>query len=161
MPKATKRLTTGFREISPPDPNSEVVLTLRKLASSAARAGADPQEIAHPDHELLGLCDQIVMLRRREEEAWDLYRTAVFRSSVENTASAIIKTVRQDLRKPMLRAGKLRATTAAGIYAKAVAVRRSGDSAAVLGKSLAEDLLACPELRLVLWPSMAVAAAPA
>jgi hypothetical protein len=48
---------------------------------------------------------------------------------------------------------KLRATTGAGIYAKALVVRSSVTGAAELAMSWAEDLVACSELRATLWPS--------
>lgn len=44
----------------------------------------------------------------------------------------------------------MRATTAPGIYVKALAISLSNATAVVLGNSLAEDLLACPELRPVI-----------
>jgi hypothetical protein len=48
---------------------------------------------------------------------------------------------------------KVRATTAAGIYAKAPVVRASRTGANVLAMSLAEDLVDCAELRQSLWPA--------
>jgi hypothetical protein len=53
----------------------------------------------------------------------------------------------------MVRIRKMKATTAAGIYAKAAVVRASKTGAADLAMSLAEDLLACPGLRAALWPA--------
>jgi hypothetical protein len=56
--------------------------------------------------------------------------------------------------KPAMgRIRKMKATTAAGIYAKAAVVRASKTGAADLAMSLAEDLLACPGLRATLWPA--------
>ena len=56
--------------------------------------------------------------------------------------------------KPAMgRIRKLKATTAAGIYAKAAAVRASKTGAADLAMSLAQDLLDCPGLRAALWPA--------
>jgi hypothetical protein len=56
--------------------------------------------------------------------------------------------------KPLLhRIRKLKATTAAGIYAKAAVVRASRTGAADLAMSLAADLLDCPGLRASLWPA--------
>ena len=55
--------------------------------------------------------------------------------------------------KPILRQiAKLRATTAAGIYAKALVVRTSRTGAPVLAMSLAADMIAYPGLRASLWP---------
>jgi hypothetical protein len=56
--------------------------------------------------------------------------------------------------KPLLgRIRKLKATTAAGIYAKAAVVRASRTGAQDLAMSLAQDLLDCPGLRASLWPA--------
>jgi hypothetical protein len=49
---------------------------------------------------------------------------------------------------------KLRAKTAAGIYAKALVCRCSRTGAPFLAMSLAEDLIACPGLRVSLWPAV-------
>jgi hypothetical protein len=49
------------------------------------------------------------------------------------------------------RATKLRASTPAGIYAKALLVRVSRTGAVVLAMSLAEELIDCRELRQSLW----------
>jgi hypothetical protein len=54
---------------------------------------------------------------------------------------------------PLLRAiAKIPALTGAGIYAKALIVKGSKGGAAGLAKTLAEDLIACHELRESLWP---------
>ena len=50
------------------------------------------------------------------------------------------------------RAKKIKATTAAGIYAKALLVRCSKTGAAGMAMSLAEDLVECKGLRETLWP---------
>ena len=56
--------------------------------------------------------------------------------------------------KPLLRRlAKLRAMTAAGIYAKALVVQASVTGAAGLAKSMAEDFIANKELRASLWPA--------
>ena len=54
-------------------------------------------------------------------------------------------------RRQMFRAKKLRATTAAGIYAKALCVRCTRTGAAEFAMSLAEDLVNNPTLRASLW----------
>jgi hypothetical protein len=58
---------------------------------------------------------------------------------------------------PLARIKKIKATTAAGIYAKAAIVRASRTGAADLAISLAQDLLDCPGLRAALWPAGEVA----
>lgn len=131
-----------------PEQRSDAML--RQLASDAAHGAADPSAVAHPDHELLDLCDQIVMLRRQQNEILEEWQDAAVSTQTHHEN---MKRNQVALRKPMLRAGKLHAKTAAGIYAKAVAVRSAGLTGASLGKSLAEDLLACTALRAVLWPA--------
>jgi hypothetical protein len=56
-------------------------------------------------------------------------------------------------RAPLGRIRKMKATTAAGIFAKAAVVRASKTGAADLAMSLAEDLLDCPGLRAAVWPA--------
>jgi hypothetical protein len=51
---------------------------------------------------------------------------------------------------------KIKATTAAGIYAKAMVCRASKTGAAGLAMSLAADLIACEDLRKTLWPAEVV-----
>jgi hypothetical protein len=53
-------------------------------------------------------------------------------------------------------AAKLRATTPAGIFAKATILRSTKNTAGVLGVSLARDLMESPALRRVLWPAEVV-----
>jgi hypothetical protein len=55
------------------------------------------------------------------------------------------------MRRALSKAKKLKATTAAGIYAKALIVRSSKSGARLLAMSLADDLIACPGLRESLW----------
>jgi hypothetical protein len=59
----------------------------------------------------------------------------------------------QRAKQLLRRAGKLRATTPAGIHAKALLVRASVTGAAVLAMSLAEELIASRALRESLWPA--------
>jgi hypothetical protein len=124
------------------------------LVGRAMETGADPSALVSPDHELLMLCDQIVMLKRdangRLRELQD--RTAP--APDDRLLYDRLKEAERLTRRPTLRAAKLRATTPAGIFAKAVAVRHMGISAMGLGKSLAEDLLASAELRAALWPAV-------
>jgi hypothetical protein len=51
------------------------------------------------------------------------------------------------------RVSKIPATTAAGLYAKALVCRSSASGAAVLSHSLADDFIACEGLRASLWPA--------
>jgi hypothetical protein len=154
MPKAEITSITTGRRVPATDPQSDEMAVLREIARSAAELGVDPSAAPHPDHELLGLCDQIVMLRRQADAAYDAWWLTPFHSKERASADYDMKRANRALRPPLVRAGNLRATTAAGLYAKAVAVSKASDSAAKLGKSLALDLLASAELRAVLWPAV-------
>jgi hypothetical protein len=118
---------------------------------------------ASPDAALLDLCAEALHLLTRAEKVrkaitgvWqrfdagenrDLIRAELDR--LREDSSAAVKRA-----KPLLsRARKLHATTGAGIYAKALVVRASITGAPLLAVSLAEDLVACTELRATLWPS--------
>jgi hypothetical protein len=154
MPTPEIVSVTAGKRVGARDPQSAALMLLREIARRAAEGGADPSAVVRPDHELLGLCDQIVMLRRQAEEALEALRAAPFRSQESRDASDSVKRIARALRRPVLRVGTLRATSAVGLYAKAVAVSKAGACAAKLGRSLAFDLLACIELRAVLWPAV-------
>jgi hypothetical protein len=119
---------------------------------------------SHPDAQLLDLCSEALHLLRsaravhearppwrndwevngREAQAW---RDAALRA-LEESEKLVTRA------KPLLRrAGKMRAVTGAGVYGKALLVRSSRTGAQVLAKSLAEDLITIPGLRVSLWPT--------
>lgn len=130
----------------PPD----VVAILRRLAKLSAEAGADPQASVAADLELLLVCDHIVALMRQLDEA-----TAVWQRTPCQDHHPKLEEMRRKKRalRPVLhRAMKCRASTPAGLFAKAVAVKRVGAGAAGLAVSLAQDLLNSPELRAAIWP---------
>ena len=131
-------------------PLSRATVILQLLSSRASEKAADPGVVAHPDHELLGLCAHIVMLRNREEELWAMWQNTQFSGRGQQDYWVERKAITALMRKPLLRAGKLNATTIDGLYAKAVAVRLTGPTGVMLGKSLATDLLASDKLRAVL-----------
>jgi hypothetical protein len=114
----------------------------------------------HQDHKLLLLCAEALSLIDKS----DLYREerqSQFdgrewtdekrkRSDVVLEQARELSTAAASLIK---RARKLKATTPAAVYAKALVVRASLSGAAGLGQSLAEDLIACEGLRQTLiWP---------
>jgi hypothetical protein len=111
----------------------------------------------HRDHELIDLCAEALHLARQcegirhnrqnldhKDEDWRTRWDAM--RETERTLERMVR--------PMVRhAGKLRATTAAGIYAKALLTTVS-PSGVVLSTSLATDLIACEGLRESLtWPA--------
>jgi hypothetical protein len=107
-----------------------------------------------PDADLLDICSEALHLlvqieksrafaaaigQRREEE-WN--RLWAESDQATRKAEPILRRIR-----------KIRAETAAGIYAKALVVRASRTGAPMLAKSLAIDLIGCPGLRASLWPA--------
>lgn len=115
----------------------------------------------HPDAELLDLCGEALHFRRISAEAeaeWHAFPGAY--SEPRPSAQAIQRAQAaydewQEAKNRAVnlakRASKFRATTAAGIYAKALLVRTAVSVAAVLATSLAEDLVSNPALRASLW----------
>jgi hypothetical protein len=129
------------------------------IASSDALLTEGPVQ---PDHKLIDLCVEIAHGRKMVEAAAQRERelpAAAFmcKTPAETVALEKAREGRRSAEKnysAMLRAAaKIKATTAAGIFAKALAVRSSKSGAADLGVSLAQDLLDCPGLRASLWPA--------
>ena len=120
----------------------------------------------HPDHKLLDLCAEAAQLR---EEAAETHRVShrEWKVAWGDAAQAVQNQKHSDncryadrrLVTKLRAIAKISATTPAGIYAKAVAVRASKTGAATLAMSLADDLIACPGLRASLWPAEASALA--
>jgi hypothetical protein len=116
----------------------------------------------HPDHLLLGLCAAALDLVRQAGEADAKYRRKAPRlfdawteaDVAANRAARDHQTALTTAATRLIRrAHKLKATTPAGIYAKALLVRISLTGARELGRSLADDLIACDGLRHSLnWP---------
>jgi hypothetical protein len=130
----------------------EALALLSRLADRAMVTGADPSAPVAPDHDLLVLCDQCVMAKRqhdRIEEAWRAMPHDAERARVYDEwrrAARVVKGL-------LLKARKFSANTPAGLFAKAAVVSRTGSGAAIVAVSLADDILASPELRKVLWPA--------
>jgi hypothetical protein len=53
----------------------------------------------------------------------------------------------------VMKARKFSAQTPAGLFGKAALVSRTGSAAAIVALTLADDLLASPELRKAVWPT--------
>lgn len=119
----------------------------------------------HPDAKLLELCADAAEARKAFEQA-DKERHGHYvvngqfvypwertpdqeRARVD--ADATEKRAKRKLVHGLREATKIRATTAAGIFAKALAIRSSETGAICLAKSLAEDLVGNPALRAALW----------
>jgi hypothetical protein len=112
----------------------------------------------NPDWELLDLCGDALHFAKAHEKAWEEWSSFCPSNESEREVRHAqydeMKAARKsDVISRVRRAGKMRATTPAGIYAKAMLVRFGTETAAVLAMSLAEDLLDCEALRLTLWPA--------
>jgi hypothetical protein len=128
---------------------------LSLLADRAMVAGADPSALVSPDHSLLLLCDYIVIAKRQHDQVQAAYR-AIKRPLPPDDEKRIYDEWRRadrTVRSLLMKLRKYPATTAAGIFAKAAAVSRTGSAAAVVAVSLADDLLRSAELRRAVWPA--------
>lgn len=122
-------------------------------------------ETEREDYKLLDLCATALHHLSYAQKAYDArdINAGYFGESSEAQKSAVrAENARpyseycagEQRGKPNLTAiRKIKATTAAGIYAKAMVVRASKTGAKLLAMSLAEDLIACPGLRESLWPA--------
>lgn len=113
-----------------------------------------------PDADLLDLCGEALHLLSASEKAkvasWALLNADHYDQETRAQRAALWADSEKlvvDAKHVMLRIKKTPAATPAGIYAKALVVRGSVTGAAALAKSLAEDLIACRELRESLWPA--------
>jgi hypothetical protein len=129
---------------------------LRQLASTAARTGTTSSAPDHPDAELLKLCADVLDLHA-EEERFSREASGIAHGTIANPAYRAVLDNRDACAaawKPLLaRIGKIPSKTPAGVYAKAMVLRRGYGTAPKLSLSLAEDLVACPGLRSSIWPA--------
>jgi hypothetical protein len=167
MPGITARPEDGpikgarLRELPSGDGLAALIAGLQNSAARAvARQGGCPvPPLPHDDDALMTLCSEILHLARRlnalRAERYGAVRPGVIGVLIETLERirADENAIKTELRTALRRVGKIPATTAAGVYAKALAVRCSADGAAILAKSLAEDLMASRELRRLLWPA--------
>lgn len=145
--RETDQAARRFREIAAP--------TLEQLIAT----DGEP----HPDAQLLDFAGEalawLIEAERLEAQRRAIYE-ACTRYSLESRERAKCEQL-WELREEkvqaaktlMRRVRKIRATTGAGIYAKALLVRHSKTGAPELAASLAEDLIAVPALRASLWPT--------
>jgi len=115
-----------------------------------------------PDYELLDLCSETLNAIKqandinRIRETMDMGPQRMWTDEHRARWVALSGDFREwDAKATRLlrRVSKLKATTAAGLYAKALVCRSSASGSAVLAHSLAEDFLACEGLRSSLWPA--------
>jgi hypothetical protein len=151
--------------MSAPDP----IRRLREIAAEAADHAILADGPVTPDADLLDLCAEALHLLSRADKVHANYHatpayglggtpaTRAEREALWGEAGFL----HREARPLMRRLSKTAAKTPAGIYAKALVVKGSVTGAASLAKSLAEDLIACRELRESLWPADAETRGPA
>lgn len=123
-----------------------------------------PDAPPHPDAELLDLAEQVLSkakaTRHLRGHMDDLGRRfPLHRPATEAERAPFDRAIeywddaRRSTAKLIRRAGWLKATTPAGLAAKALICRASKTGSPKLAVSLAEDLLDNPHLRRAVWPA--------
>jgi hypothetical protein len=140
---------------------SPAINRLRAIAADAGDALLTEGPV-QPDHKLLDLCAEALHVLVHAERAW-VARPKWVGESDQKKRDAMLtldkelmeawETGNKAAKPKMVAIAKIKATTPAGIYAKAMVVRASKTGAAGLAMSLAEDLVACDALRASLWPA--------
>ena len=139
---------------------------IERMRQIAARSG-DNLLLAdgppHPDAALLDLCSEALHWHRQAADAKSAhhaYKEAVAGQAWTDADRASSHelylawdALEHKVTLLLSRARKLRATTPAGIYAKALIVSVSRSGAPLLSMSLAQDLIASPAIRASLWPA--------
>jgi hypothetical protein len=141
------------------------IARLREITAESANNQLLGEGPPHPEAALLDLCAVALHLLTHAERALAACQRMLFASVASGVQPQAAHYSERDRlheeyrrgiakAKPLLRRiAKLRATTAAGIYAKALVVRASRTGAPVLAMSLAADMIDCPGLRASLWPA--------
>jgi hypothetical protein len=151
MPTATHDHTTT-------KPNfTAAIAQLRQIAATSAD-NALTEGPVNADRQLLDLCAEALHALVHAERAYASRGSFFECKSKDQRAVYDGRYVEyqdglKSAKPAMGRIRKMKATTAAGIYAKAAVVRASKTGAADLAMSLAQDLLDCPGLRSALWPA--------
>ncbi len=134
-----------------------VIARLRQIAAEAGDHLLLGDGPPCPDAKLLDLCSEIVHQARVAEAAEQRSRVSPYpwpgdpRRPEYDALCEVHRKENHRLGCLLRQAGKLHATTGVGIYAKALAVRHSSSGAHKLSLTLAEDLIANPGLRALLW----------
>jgi hypothetical protein len=116
------------------------------------------QELASPDAELLAVCAAILDLRKLHKEMMKLPGRTF--DPVENEMRIAARArIEHQVQPLMTRAGRLPATTPAGLYAKAAVLLSSHGTAPRLAMSLARSITEDQNLRRILWAAPAPEAA--
>lgn len=140
---------------------SDAMARLRAIAEASTDSLLTEGPV-HPDHRLLDLCATALHHLGHAQKAFSARNSRMLADHPRDQQAAVVEEADrlfqeyQDQERlgtaPLGQIRKIKATTAAGIYAKAAVVRASKTGATHLAKSLADDLLDCPGLRESLWP---------
>jgi hypothetical protein len=152
-------MSGGDKVVPFPGSSHQIIARLREIVAESADHAILADGPVSPDAELLDLCSKALYLLSRAEKAkaeahlqkggYEQY-TDKMRAEDDRSMGDYWSLNRQAT--PLMRAiAKIPAMTPAGIYAKALIVKGSKGGAAGLAKTLAEDLVACRELRETLW----------
>jgi hypothetical protein len=141
--------------------DSAVVARLREIAALSGDTLLLANGPPHPDYVLLDVCGEALEHAAQEckvrEQAHQVRSGRESMTDADREESARLHQVANHHQHEAVRLGraaiKLRASTPAGIYAKALLVRASSTGAAVLARSLATELVECAALRASLWPA--------
>lgn len=147
----------GPKGTAEPD-RQNTIARLRAIASQSTEALLMEGPV-HQDHRLLEICaeglhflNEVRACEKQLEYRWMQGGTEAEKERNRQWSQAHVTCTRA-ASMLMRAATKLRATTPAGIYAKALLVRQSKCGAAKLGASLAAELVDNPVLRASLWPA--------
>jgi hypothetical protein len=152
-PAATKR------ELPLGDALAPTIDRLRDIATASYDTLLLAEGPPQPDYALLDLCSETLHTIKKANEA------SAARPSLEScnqspkaraewqAAFDAWQDADREATRLLRRVSKMRATTAAGLYAKALVCRSSASGSAALAHSLADDFIACDGLRASLWPA--------
>jgi len=163
---APTRRAKPARCYQPHPDHTATIDRMRQLAAQSGDALLLAEGPPHPDAALLDLCSEALHWAKQAAEALSAYHAHLKAHAVQRWTdsdradSNELHKAWQDpanrVRPLLTCARKLRATTPAGIYAKALIVSISRTGAECLSMSLAQDLIASPAIRASIWPAEAV-----
>jgi hypothetical protein len=152
---AAERAIDSLRGMNASDP----IRRFREIAAQSANHAVFCDGPVSPDADLLDLCAEALHLLVHAEKSSNS-RVPYTRQHTEEMRKENdrlwkeAESLRKQAGGKMYWIAKKPAQTPAGIYAKALVVKSSVTGAARrLAKTLAEDLIACRELRESLWPA--------
>ncbi len=145
---------TNRRTPAAGDDLGPVLARLREIAAATGDALLLADGPPHPDAKLLDICAEVAEAHRQERATWEAFRRTfgcLPAGAAHEEYKEAHRAAHYRLAHKLRAASKLSASTGAGIFAKALAIRASRTGTGHLAKSLAEDLLGNAALRACLW----------